>query len=691
MAAQLVRSVSQVKTLARLLRQHLRRDKGFRPLTAVHSCPHIFSELHLDMLTFFRSFFKSKVGVVVTLAFLALIALAFASSDVANTGTFGGVAGGDRVALVGDSKIGSADLVRSANSALEQVRQDNPTISMPAFIEQGALNDVLDQMIDRFAIGGFGEKYGMRAGDNLINSEIIAIPAFRGTDGNFSEETYRQVISSRGLTDSMVRQDLGAGLLAKQVLVPASFGATIPDKLVSRYAALLKETRKGAIAIIPSGAFAPSGNPTDPQLQSYYTAHRSDYIRPERRVIRYTSFGEQAVATSVEPTAQEVAARYQRERAQYASGEKRRFSQLIVPTRQAAKSIADRVKAGGSFETAANEAGLALAKLGPITTEAMSAQTSQAVSQAAFAASQGSIAEPARSGLGWHVIRVDGIEKIAGKTLAQATAEITTALREEKRRSALSDLSASVEERLDSGEALGDIARELKLTIETTQPLVANGQVYGAQGQTAPEVLNPILKTAFQMEEGEPQLAEVEPGKTFLIFEVSNVTSSAAAPLKEIRDDVIFAWRRAQGSESARQAADRILKRVSGGSTLAAALAAEKRPLPPVDSINFSRDQLAAAGRVPPPLALMFSMAKGTTKKLAAPQDGGWFIVALDNITPGSIAAADPAFQQAKRELGQAIGREYADGLRVAMREELGVERNETAISAVRKQLSGER
>ncbi|HSM53674.1 MAG TPA: SurA N-terminal domain-containing protein, partial [Erythrobacter sp.] len=101
------------------------------------------------MITFFRQFFGSKLGLGLTLGFLALIAFAFASSDVANTGTFGGVSGGDRVAVVGSEKIGTADFFRSANSAMDQVRQENPTITMASFIAQGGLDEVLKQMIDR--------------------------------------------------------------------------------------------------------------------------------------------------------------------------------------------------------------------------------------------------------------------------------------------------------------------------------------------------------------------------------------------------------------------------------------------------------------------------------------------------------------------------------------------------------------
>ncbi|MGB3378004.1 peptidylprolyl isomerase [Allopontixanthobacter sediminis] len=643
------------------------------------------------MISVFRKFLSSKIGIAVALAFLALIAFAFAAMDVSSSGTFGGVAGGNRVAVVGGEKIDSSELSTSATSALDSARQQNPLISMPAFLQQGGLEEVLDQLIDRSAIAGFARKYGLRAGDNLVNSEIIAIPAFRGADGNFDEQAYRQALSTQGLTDSLVRNDLAGSLLAKQVLVPASFGAVMPDKLVSRYAVLLKENRQGSIGLIPSLAFAPEAGPTNNQLQAFYTANRGDYIRPERRVLRYATFDVSAIGEAAEPTQAEIAARYERDRQNYAASEARSFSQLIVPTQQAANAIRARVQGGGSLETAASEAGLAVAKLGPLARPAMAAQTSSAVAEAAFAAGQGTLAAPARSGLGWHVIRVDNVERTAGRGLAQATPEITETLRAEKRRLALSDLTADIEERLESGEALAEVARELELEVQTTKPLLGTGQVYGSENEGAPPVLAPALKTAFAMEEGEPQLAEVERGETFLMFEVSNITPSAAAPLSEIRDAVVQAWRQAEGSKAAKAAADRVLKRLAGGATLAQAMSQEERQLPPVDAIAMSREELSARGRqVPAPLALLFSMAEGTSKKLEGPQNAGWFVVDLDDIEPGTIAKDDPEFQQTKQELGQLIAREYADQLRVAMREELGVERNAAAIDAVRKQLSGE-
>jgi len=645
------------------------------------------------MLLFFRSFFKSKFGLAITFAFLALIAFAFASSDVANTGMFGGVAGGERVAVVGDERIDSAELAQSASTALDRLRQDNPALSMPAFIAQGGLEEVLDQLIARYAIATYAERFGLRAGDNLINSEIRQIGAFRGPDGNFSADAYNQTLAAQGLTDAMVRQDIGSGLLAQQMLVPASFGATIPLSLATRYARLFKERREGAIGFLPSGAFFPEGDPSAAQLQAYYQENRGDFIRPERRVIRYALFGEDEIEDAIAPTDAEIAARYRENSAEYAASEARSFTQLIVPTQQAAQAIRQRVAAGASFASVAQEAGFRTSTLEAQSRAQVADDASPAVAQAYFDAARGAITEPTRSPLGWHVARVDSVETTPGRSLAQVRDELASTIREEKRVRALVDLAAQIEERIDDGETLTAIAQDLGLAVRSTPPVTADGGVYGTQGETISEEIAPVLETAFQMEESEPQVGEVARGDTFAIFETADITASAAAPLAEIREDVITSWKLAQGSQAARAAADRVLARLRDGATMASALAAEDVRLPAAEQIALTREDLARRGdqRIPPPLTLLFSMAEGTSKRLEATNNLGWFVVDLDDIELGEMAGDDPLIAQAQSQLGETVGQEYADQLVIAMREAMGVERNETAIDAVRRQLAGER
>jgi peptidyl-prolyl cis-trans isomerase D len=641
------------------------------------------------MLQMFRNFFKSRLGIVVTLAFLALIAVAFASSDVANTGMFGGVSGGDRVAVVGDERIDAVELSMNASNALEQVRQSNPTMTMQAFIAQGAFDNVLEQLLQRTALAEFARTFGMRAGKRLVDSELRQMPAFRGPDGTFDENAFRAALAQRGLSEAAVREDLANGLLARQLITPVSFSPMMPESFGRRYASLLRERREGALALLPSSAFAPTGAPTDAQLQAFYREASSRFIRPERRVIRYATFGDEALGELTAPTPAQIQARYQRDRANYAAIERRRFTQLVVPTQAAAQAIVAEVRGGKALDTAAREKGLATAAIGPVTQAEFTTNASAAVAQAGFAADSGALTAPARGGLGWYVLRVDEIDRRPARTLDQARGEIAAALAEEQRRAALDDLTASLEKRFDEGESLADVARELELELTSTAPVVADGRIYERPAETVPQVLAPVLSVAFEMQEEEPQLAVAAPGETFIIFDVADITPSATAPLAEIREDVTALWRLDEGAKAAKAAADRIEARLARGSTLSAAVAAEERTLPAPETIDLTREQLARQGQVPPALALLFSMAQGTVKKLEAGNDAGWYVVQLAKIEAGAIPQNDPLVLATLQQLGRVSGEEYVRQFVKAAQREVGVERNQAAIDAVKAQLTG--
>lgn len=644
------------------------------------------------MFKFFRQFFKSKIGLAITFAFLGLIALAFASMDVSSSGAFGGVAGGDRVAVVGDQKVGSNDLVQAANNGLKQVQQDNPTLSMQTFLAQGGMSQVLDALIDRFAIQGYAEKYGLRAGDNLVNSEIRQISAFRGANGEFSEEAYRQALRQIGVSDSQVREDLGTGLLSQMLFQPASFGSQVPDKLAYRYAQLFKERRKGSVALLPTALFAPKEEAKPATLKAYYDSHREDFVRPERRVVRYATFDSSALGDKIEPTEAEIAARYKRDAAQYRASETRDVTQLIVPTEAAAKSMKQRGDNGASLEQVAREAGLRASPVKGVKRDELASQASDAVAAAVFSADRGEIAQPARSAIGWHVVRIDAVKENPARSLAQVRGDIADALREEKRAQGLADLATEIEDQFADGATLPEVADAYNLKTSTTKPLLGDGRVYQSAGETAPEVLAPAIATAFQMDEGKPEISPIQSGNTYLIFETTDITPSAVAPYKEIADSVEQRWRQAEGMKRAEAAADRVLKRVRDGKGLDAALKEEKVSLPNPQNVNLTREELArqAERRIPAPLALLFSMAEGTAKKLDAGRDAGFFVVDLDSIAMEDFSKDDPLIAQAKQQLGPLLGQEYEEQMRTAMRDELGVERNPAAIEAVRKRLTGQ-
>lgn len=642
------------------------------------------------MLGFFRSFIKSRLGAAVALVFLGLIALAFASADVTGSG-FGGIAGGDRAAKVGSERIGTGELSKSLTSAFEQDRQKTPGLTMKQFLEGGAIDGVLSGMVDRLALAEWGNKHGLSVSDRLVDSEIVKIAAFQGPDGKFSQQAYEQLLAQRGLNDKDVRKDLAQGLMARQVLLPAAFGAQMPAEAVAQYAALLTEKRVGSVLTVPSLAFAPAATPDAKALAAFYESNKPRYMQPERRTIRYALVDETSLKSVPAPTEAEIANRYKLNAAVFAPSEQRTITQVIVPTEAAAKALAAEVAKGGALDAAARSKGLAASKLENQTRDALSNQTSKAVADAVFAATQGALTAPAKSSIGWHVVKVDAVKRNPGKTLDQARPEIVAALAIEKRRAAFSDFAAQVEQEIDGGTGLADIAKALGLTLATTQPLTANGAVFGKQGETVAADLAPLVQAAFAMErEGEPQLAEIKPGEKFAIYDVGQLTPATPAPLNTIKDVVTRDWALQQGSAKAKAAADKILAALKKGTALPEAIKLAGVALPAPQGIDMGRQQLSQMqGQVPPPLALLFAMAEGTSKRLEGPNKAGWYIVSLKDIVPGAVKRGDPIFTQAARELGVVTGNEYAEALRRAIRADVGVERNDTAIKAVRDQLTG--
>lgn len=641
------------------------------------------------MLQFFRKSLGSKFGAGLGLSFILILGLAFAAGDIAGNNSFVGVSR-DRAAVVGKTHVENTEVERAVTRTVENLRREQPTVTMKQFMAEGGFEQVLRNVIDLNVINEFGRKHGLYVGNRLIDSEIAKIPDVQGPDGKVSDQLYKAFLQQRGLNDTQLRRELGNSLMARQMLANADLGVAVPGTLVQRFAAVVTERRTGQIGLLPSTAFVSKTLPSDSELGTWYAANQAAFIRPERRVIRYATFSDAVLKTVPAPTEAEITAAYNANKARFEASESRKVSQLVLPTEAAAKAALAET-AGKSLEAVAAAKGLTVASLASLEKYALAIQTSQSAANAAFSAPKGKVLGPIKVPLGWVLLRVDAVEGKAGKTIDQARAELLPDLIEQKRRAALTDFSARIEEEFDNGSTLTDIAKELGLTLTETAPLLKDGQVFGQEGKTAPAELARVISTGFSMEgEGQPQLAEVVPGKQFVVFDVAQIMPSAAPPLAEVKQQAITEYQLEKGAAAARAAALKIEQMVKQGTDLGAALASLRLPLPPVDQVNLPREQVQQMGQqTPPPVALLFSLAKGQVKLLGAPRNRGWYVVKVTDVIPGKVAPNDPRLPQFQQTMARVTAQEYSAQLRAAMRIDVGVKRNDTAINALKSRLSG--
>jgi peptidyl-prolyl cis-trans isomerase D len=641
------------------------------------------------MISFIRSLINSKFGALIALIFVGIIAVGFALGDVTGSGSFGGLSGGN-VAKVGNRNITLGELNDALDNRLKAERQNNPTLDMANFVDGGGLDSTLEQLVNRYALAVFGDKYGVAVGKRLVDSEIRKIPGSMGLDGKFSADAFRAFARQIGVSEQAIRDDITQNLFAQQILPAAAAGPVAPDSLVLPYASLMLEKRAGQVASIPSSAFFPATPPSEAVLAAYYKDNAAKFTIPERRAISYAIFDKSIIAAKAKPSEADIAAYYKTNASKYAASQTRNISQIIVPTEAAAKTVAAQVAGGKSLAQVANGLGLSVTSLNNIAKTSLAGSASQAVADAVFAAPQGGIAKPARGKLGWTVVRVDAINQVAAKSLAAARGDIEVDLSKTRAEEMLTEMTADIEDAFADGSTIADMAKQNGLSVETSPKLFANGQNPANPAYKPIAEMQVILPAAFQLEtDGEAQLVELVPGEKFAMVAVSDFDEAAPPPIAAVRPLVQQQWALAEGAKGARAAAEKVRKAVDGGQPLQAALAAANVRGAQIEIINGTRADLSKQGQpISPPLSLMFAMKKGTAKTLQGGQNRGWYVVHLNEVIKGDATGNPDMLKARKQEMSGLLQQEYGAQLIAAAVKAVGVEKNEGGIKELRARLT---
>lgn len=642
------------------------------------------------MITAIRRMFSSTIGKFLALGFVALVGVAFALGDVTGNSSFGGI-GGANVAEVGGEAIGVGELRDRVQQAYNQARQQQPGMTMAAFVESGGLDQVLDQLVEGLAFDQFATELGFGVSKRLIDGRIADLPAFAGVSGKFDQTTFENFLRQNGLTEAQLRRDLRQQLLIEQLAAPIATMPRVALGMAQPYAALLMEQRRGQATFIPASAFAPTADPGDAALKTYLTQNAAKFTVPERRVIQYAMFDRAAVPVPAVTDA-EIAKVYKDNAAQYAASETRRFAQVIVPDQAAANSLAAKVRGGTSLAAAAQAAGLSASTTGDLTQSAYAATASAAAAKAAFAAKQGDLIGPTQTGLGWTVARVEDVTARPARTLADASADIRAELAKNKANEAIVDYYNAIQDAVNGGAAIEEVAADRKLQLTTTPALLPDGRAPGQAGFTPTPELAPLVAQAFQAAgEGESHLATIVENEKFAVYSIKSIVAAAPPPFAQIRADLLSEWRFAQGQKIARDKARAIVKSVEGGKTLADAVAAGGPNIGTVQTIGGRRAELGAGGKpVSPDLALLFSMAKGSVKTLELPGNRGWMVIALNDVQRPDPKSIEPQRVAAiAQPLAPAFGNELIEQLAGEAKRRVGVTINKDLVDQLRRELTG--
>ena len=278
-----------------------------------------------------------------------------------------------------------------------------------------------------------------------------------------------------------------------------------------------------------------------------------------------------------------------------------RFTQLVVPTQAAAQAIVAEVRGGKALDAAAREKGLATAHDRPGRPQAELADQRLGRGGAGRLRRRSRARSPRRraAALGWYVLRVDAIDRQPGAHARPgARRDRRRARRRAAPRRARRPDRATSRSEFDEGGSLADVAARAQ----------ARARQHRAGHRRRPDLRQRrarpcrrcsarVLEVAFEMEEERAAARRGRAGQDLRDLRRRRhhpLGDRAAGRDPRRRDRRCGAATRAP--RPPRPPPTGSLARVAQGTPLAAAVAAETRPLPAPQTVDLTREQLARAG-----------------------------------------------------------------------------------------------
>jgi|UniRef100_A0A7V6A6C6 peptidyl-prolyl cis-trans isomerase D len=449
-------------------------------------------------------------------------------------------------------------------------------------LRDGAENGLIRLvLLDRAA-----ERMGLTVTDAEVQAAIIRDPAFQH-DGAFDPRIYDYFIgrgrnreADKVAYENWLRRQL---LAAKAVETIASF-AKVSDLELENYFRLVKEAVDVDYLVVTPESLVARVKPTDAELKEYYQKHEPELRVPEKIKVGYVVIRSQDFLNKVKVSPDETAAYVSDHQSELvrptvlkvreiflafpakANSEARRqlkqkAEDLLRQARQPGQDFAQLARTRSQDEAHKTQGG----ELGSVAR----GKQGDAWDKVAFALAPGEIGL-AQTANGFHIIKVEAIEKSEPLPEAEAKARAQEKIKEERSRELARDEAKRLQAEATTT-SFQEMAQKNKLTPQETPFITLTEPIPGLGAVRA------FNQEAFSLKAREVGLSEV-PGGFAVLHDIER--KAAYVPgFEEVKDKVLQAVARQEAQKMAENEAGQLLTRLRRGEPLAKVAAQAGLPL----------------------------------------------------------------------------------------------------------------
>lgn len=582
------------------------------------------------------------------------------------------------VAQVGDRTITPVELDQAYRIEFNRMRQMvGPEFSEAQARQFGLRDRALEQLTQKELLALAADDLGLRIADDTVRHEILKVPAFKDSFGNFDANLMRALLQQNGLTEAGFVEDVRGDMARSDMIGAVTAGATASKTLAEALYRYRFEGRTFEIVTIPYNAMPAAPSPDQATLEAFHKEKAVRYTAPEYRTLNVALIEAASLTKDVEVTDELLKEYYDGHAGDYITPEKRSITQAVFPSKDAAEKALAEVNGGKSVETVAKAAGVEAVTLEDVLKDGLPTE----LAEPAFTTPAGTSGGPVESAFGFHIFTVTKVQAGGERKLEDVKDEVAGKVRQDKAVEKMFELSTKLEDELAGGTPLAEAAQTVGARIVKLEKIDNRGADKAGivQGANLPAI-DQIVASGFTVAEGQTGSVEEAGNDAFFAVQVEAVIPAALKPLDEVKPVVLGDWQAQQKQVAAKKKADEIAEKVKAGASIKDAASGVPGAL--VQNVDPLMRAGAPSALIPATaVQTLFNVTVGAVATAEKPT--GVVVAKLTGIIPADPANPMAAGQvtQLANATGQAMQDELVMQYLAALRAHYGVTINQALIN----------
>jgi peptidyl-prolyl cis-trans isomerase D len=417
-----------------------------------------------------------------------------------------------------------------------------------ALRQMGLEEQVLEGLVSDRLVELESRRLGVTVSDEALARAIATSPEFQD-DGRFiGTDEIRRRLELQGLSEEDFEHSLRRQLLRQSLESLVGASVSVSDAEVEREFRRRTEQVKLEYVLADAARYRAAVQPTEEQIAARFEAKKEVYRIPEKRVVSYVLLDRASLQPRVAVSDRDIELYYQDHREEFRQEEEACASHILVKVKagdageghpdaeaqKLAQGFLDQVKAGGDFAAIAKKSsedqGSAQngGDLGCFAPGRMVPEFDDAV----FALQPGQVADLVKTSFGYHVIRLTSKREASVLPLVQVKERIRASVTESKARELGEQKSQAMADALSRGKSLEESAKAQGLTVQRSAPI--------APGETPPALASPTLVArVFALKPGQAEKEGFALPQGAAFVSLVEIQKARVPELKDVREKVL--------------------------------------------------------------------------------------------------------------------------------------------------------